>query len=253
LPPSGEAATVARIRRTDLADRFARVYAPARLVLGVAGAVTGDEVAAEVEWLFGRLASSAPAPEAPPPPARPVRLRDREVLPTQQAHVLWGFLAPPITAPDHVPLKVLTGILGGGMASRLFRTLRDAEGLAYSVGSVYPARRGAGRLVIHVGTAPQNVTAAEAGIRREVERLAGEPVPADELARTVAYLTGTFLLDGRTNARQSFYLAFYEAMGVGAEYVARYPALVERVTAEDVLRVARRHLVDPAAVVVGPA
>jgi len=42
-------------------------------------------------------------------------------------------------------------------------------------------------------------------------------------------------------------------MGVGAEYVARYPALVERVTAEDVLRVARRHLVDPAAVVVGPA
>ena len=75
----------------------------------------------------------------------------------------------------------------------------------------------------------------------------------DELERTKAYLSGSFALDRRTNARQSFYLAFYEVMGVGAEYVMRYPTLLEAVGASDVLRAARRHLVEPAVAVVGPA
>ena len=61
------------------------------------------------------------------------------------------------------------------------------------------------------------------------------------------------MLDRRTNGRQSFYLAFYEVMGVGAEYVLRYPSLLEAVGVTDVLRSARRHLVEPAAVLVGPA
>jgi predicted Zn-dependent peptidase len=139
------------------------------------------------------------------------------------------------------------------MSSRLFRTLRDEEGLAYSVGSAYPTRRGAGRIVLHIGTAPENVEAAEAGLRREVERLREGPVPEDELRRTQAYLSGSFVLDRRTNGRQSFYLAFYEAMGVGAEYVTHYPGLLEAVDTTEVLRAARRHLVEPAAVVVGPA
>jgi predicted Zn-dependent peptidase len=182
-----------------------------------------------------------------------VRLRERQASPTQQAHVLLGYLAPPITAADHVALKVANGVLGGGMSSRLFRTLRDEKGLAYSVGSAYLTRRGAGRVVLHIGTAPENVEAAEAGLRGEVERLASEPVPDEELARTARYLSGSFVLDRRTNGRQSFYLAFYEVMGVGAEYVMHYPDLLEAIDATDVLRVARHHLVEPATVVVGPA
>src|SRR5262249_19180246 len=163
----------------------------------------------EAGRLFGGLPPGLPATTATPPPERPVRVRDRHTTPTQQAHVLLGYLAPSVGAPDHVALKVMNGVLGGGMSSRLFRTLRDEEGLASSVGSVYATRRGSGRLVLHIGTAPENVEAAEAGLRREVDRLAGEPVPPEELGRTKAYLSGSFVLDRRTNARQSFYLAFY--------------------------------------------
>ena len=253
LPPSGEEATVARLARADLLARFGEAYAADRLVLAVSGDVGADEALAEVSRLFDGLAPGGPLPVAPPPPDRPVRLRDRETSPTQQAHVLLGYLAPSVTDPDHVALKVANGVLGGGMSARLFRTLRDEEGLAYSVGSVYATRRVAGRVVLHIGTAPENVEAAEAGLRREVERLAGEPVPADELERTKAYLSGSFVLDRRTNSRQSFYLAFYEAMGVGAEYVLHYPGMLEAVDAPDVLRVIRRHLVEPAVAVVGPA
>jgi zinc protease len=253
LPTSGEEATVARIARANLLDRLGETYAADRLVLAVSGAVAADEVLSEVGRLFQGLRSGGPAAAAPPPPERPVRPRLHETSPTQQAHVLLGYLAPPLAAPDHVALKVANGVLGGGMSSRLFRTLRDEEGLAYSVGSAYPTRRGAGRVVLHIGTAPENVAAAEAGLRREVDRLAGEPVSEDELERTKAYLSGSFVLDRRTNGRQSFYLAFYEMMGVGAEYVMHYPSLLEAVGATDVLRAARRHLVEPAVVVVGPA
>jgi zinc protease len=252
LPPSGSAATVGRITRADLAARFARVHAADRLVLGVSGAVVPGEVLDEVGRLFAGLRAGGAAPEAPAPPARPVHARDHEACPTHQAHLLFGFFAPPVGDPDHVPLRVANGVLGGGMSSRLFRTLRDEEGLAYSVGSVYPTRRVAGRLVVHIGTAPANVPAAEAGIRRELARLAGEPIPEDELARTRTYLAGAFLLDRRTNARQSFELAFYELMGVGAGYVQRYPELVREVSADEAARAVRRHLVDPAVVVVGP-
>jgi predicted Zn-dependent peptidase len=253
LPSSGEEETVARIAHADLHARFREAYAADRLVLAVSGAVAADEVLAEADRLLGALPRGGPIPEPAPPPERPVHLRQRQSSPTQQAHVLLGYLAPPVSAPDHVALKVANGVLGGGMSSRLFRTLRDEEGLAYSVGSAYLTRRGAGRVVLHIGTAPENVEAAEAGLRREVERLAGELVPDEELGRTTAYLSGSFVLDRRTNERQSFYLAFYEAMGVGAEYVMHYPGLLEEIDATAVLRAARRHLVEPAVVVVGPA
>jgi predicted Zn-dependent peptidase len=253
LPASGEEATVARIVRADLLDRLAETYTADRLVLAVSGAVGTDEVLDEAGRLFGGVRPGGEAAPSPTPPERPVRSRQHETSPTQQAHVLLGYLAPSVQAPDHVALKVVNGILGGGMSSRLFRTLRDEQGLAYSVGSAYPTRRGAGRVVLHIGTAPENVASAEAGLRREVDRLAGEPVSEDELERTKAYLSGSFVLDRRTNGRQSFYLAFYETMGVGAEYVMHYPSLLDAVGATDVLRVARRHLVEPAVVVVGPA
>jgi predicted Zn-dependent peptidase len=253
LPASGEEATVERLARADLLERFDAAFKAQRLVLAVSGAVAADEVLAEASRLFDALPPGEPPPALPVSPERPVRLRDRETSPTQQAHVLLGYLAPPISHPDHVALKVANGVLGGGMSSRLFRTLRDAEGLAYSVGSAYATRRGGGRVVLHIGTAPENVAAAEAGLRREADRMAGEPVGEDELGRTQAYLSGSFVLDRRTNSRQSFYLAFYEVMGVGAEYVLRYPSLLEGVDPTDVLRVARRHLVEPAVVVVGPA
>ena len=253
LPTSGEEATVARIGRVDLLDRLRETYAADRLVLAASGAVAADDVISEVGRLFAGLQPGGPAETAPSLPERPVRLRQHETSPTQQAHVLLGYLAPPVSAPDHVALKVANGVLGAGMSSRLFRTLRDEEGLAYSVGSTYPTRRGAGRVVLHIGTAPENVAAAEAGLRREVDRLVGEPVPEDELQRTKTYLSGSFVLDRRTNGRQSLYLSFYEMMGVGAEYVMQYPTLLEAVDATDVLRAARRHLVEPAVVAVGPA
>ncbi|MGH7264585.1 MAG: M16 family metallopeptidase, partial [Candidatus Rokuibacteriota bacterium] len=186
-------------------------------------------------------------------PERPAAPRARETRPTEQSHLLRGYLAPPLQHADYPALKLANAVLGSGMSGRLFRSLRDEAGLAYSVGSFYPTRGQSSRLVVHIGTAPGNLAEAEAGIAREIGRLREEAVPEDELTRAKAFVTGGFALDLRTNDRRSFYLAFLELLGAGYEYVERYPDAIRAVTAADVQRVARRWLVDAATAVVGPA
>jgi zinc protease len=251
-PAAGTPAIVERLGRAELIAHFERAFGPERMVLAISGQVSAAEVLPEVERVFGTLPSRGGAPAVPPPPAGPLTARVAETRPTEQTQVMVGFLAPPIGHPDHVPLKVLNAVLGGGMSGRLFRTLRDEEGLAYSVGSFYPTRRESSRVVVHIGTAPENLARAEAGIARELRALQEAAVPADELARAKAYLTGAFDLDLRTNARQSFYLGFFELMGAGHAYAGRYPAAIEAVTSEAVQRVAG-WLTEPATAVVGPA
>jgi predicted Zn-dependent peptidase len=252
-PAAGTAATVERLGRAELIAHFERAFGPERMVLAISGQVSAADVLPEVERVFGTLPRRAGVAAVDPPPRRPVTARVVEPRPTEQTQVLVGFLAPPIGHPDHVPLKVLNAVLGGGMSGRLFRTLRDEEGLAYSVGSFYLTRRESSRVVVHIGTAPENLARAEAGFARELGALQEAAVPADELARAKAYLTGAFDLDLRTNARQSFYLGFFELLGAGHAYAGRYLAAIEAVPSEAVQRVARTWLIEPATAVVGPA
>lgn len=252
LPASGEPVSVGRLTRADLERHLEAFHVPGRMVLAVSGRVSASEVIAEAARLFGSLEGRDGLDPVSPAPGRPAVLRTRETRPTQQAQVLLGLLAPPIGDPDHVALRTLSAVLGSGMSSRLFRSLRDEAGLAYSVGAYYPTRLESSRLIVHIGTAPENVAAAEAGIRQELTRLVDEPVPDEELARTKVFLTGAFALDLRTNTRQSFYLGLFELLGVGHGYVARYRGLIDSVTSVDVQRVARRYLVEPAVVVLGP-
>jgi len=252
FPTSGELASAGRITREDLLAHFERFFAPERMVLVVSGHLAAGEVLAEVARVFGPLPRRGAEPPQVPPPDRPATARVSETRPTQQAHLVAGFLAPPIGHSDYTALKLLNAILGGGMSGRLFRTLRDEEGLAYSVGSFYPTRMVTSRLVVHIGTAPENVTQAAAGIARELAGLREAPVPPEELSRGKAFLTGAFHLDLRTNARQGFYLGLFELMGAGHGYVARYPEAIDAVTSADVLRTARRWLGEPTVALVGP-
>src|SRR5262249_18784262 len=253
LPTVGTPDSVSRLDRATVVGHFERFFNPDRMVLAVSGQIDAEEARQEVARVFGTLEGRAAGISLPPPPPRRVPERLSEARPPEQTHIVWGFHPPPIGCGDYGPLKVLSTVLGGGMSSRLFRVLRDEKGLAYAVGSFYPTRREASRLVIHIGTAPANAAQAEAGIGEEVARLRGEPVPADELARAKTFLAGNVVLDMRTNARQSFYRAFFDLMGVGPDYVERYQQVIDSVTSDDVQKVAGRYLVEPAVALVGPA
>ena len=172
--------------------------------------------------------------------------------PVQQAHILMGFLGPGIGEADYAAGKVMSAILGGGMAARLFVTLREQRGLAYSLGMLNPSRNGPGYFVSYMGTAGDTVENAEVGMRQEIQRFRSDGPSEAELARAKAYVLGNLAMDRRTNARHAWYLAFFELVGAGWDYPGHYARAVEAVTATDVARVAQRYLERATTVVVRP-
>jgi predicted Zn-dependent peptidase len=252
LPSLGTAESLKRIDHAAIVAHYRAFYRPERLVLAVSGQVSAAEVLAEARRLFGVMpAGTAVAEPTIPPPAAAAR-RVAVEQPAQQAQILVGALAPPMDHADHAAVKVLSTILGGGMAGRLFVELRDKRGLAYTASAYYDPVREPGALVLYLGTAPENAQRAEEALAAEVARVRAERVGEDELRRARGYLLGRYAMDRRTNERQAWYVAFYELQRVGADFPERYRRAVEAVTAADVQRVAQRYLETLATVVLRP-
>jgi predicted Zn-dependent peptidase len=251
-PVLGTPETLRRIDHPAIVAAYRAAYAPERMVLAVSGQVQAAEVVAEVRRLF----EARPRGAGAPPPANPApRAGVRRIVveqPAQQAQILTGGLAPALDHPDHAAVKVLSAVLGGGMAGRLFAELRDRQALAYTASAYYDPVKEPGLLTLYLGTAPENVERAEAALLREVERVRQEPVGADELRRAKGYLLGSYAMDRRTNARQAWHLGFYEVEAVGLDYPDRYRQAVSAVTAADLQRVARAYLAGPTTVVLRP-
>jgi len=250
--PLGRRESVEKLDRNALIAYYRRFYVPGQIVLAVSGDVKSAEVVAQVQRIFGTMAPGKvemPAVPAPPPMAA---TREVVVVPGAQAQILMGTLAPSLTDPDHPPLKVLTAILGGGMASRFFSELRDQQALAYTTLALYPSRVDTSAFVAILGTAPENISKAEPALTQQLERVRKEAASDDEVAVARAYVVGSQAMDRRTNARQAWYLAFYETAGVGYEFLDRYAAAVKNVTPADVRRVANKYLGVVRTVVVQP-
>jgi zinc protease len=250
--PTGRRQSVERLNRDALIAHYRRFYVPGEMFLAVSGDIKASEIRAQVENRFGGIASG-PRPTLTPAPLPPMAA-SREVLEVQgaQAQILSGGHAPSMTEPDHAAVKVLSAILGGGLAGRFFSELRDKQGLAYTTGVLYPTRVDRGYVLAQLGTAPENAERAEAALREQLERIQREPASEEEIRVAKAYILGNLAMDRRTNARQAWYLAAYEAAGVGHEFLDRYTADVKRVTAADVQRVARRYLGTVRTVIVRP-
>ena len=178
--------------------------------------------------------------------------RDLRDVPGAQTQILVGALAPPLTHPDYPAVKVLGTVLGGGMAGRFFSEIRDKQALAYATAALYPALVDTGYFLAQLGTGPENLSRAQASLKKELERIRKEPPAAEELRVAKAYLLGNFAMDRRTNERQAWYLATYELAGVGHEFLDRYVTAVRAVTPGDVQRVAQTYLGTVRESVAGP-
>ncbi|OYT69838.1 MAG: hypothetical protein CFK52_12830 [Chloracidobacterium sp. CP2_5A] len=248
-PIVGYESTVSALTADDARSAYARFFAPNNLLV----AVVGDLPVAEMERrLLESLGDWPAAPGFSLPAAPPV---ERQAAPRQrviprpdkeQIHILLGHLGIPRAHPDYYALRVMDVILGDspGMTARIPRLLRDDLGLAYTTYANITATAGVdpGRFVAYVGTSPENQSKSIAAIRSELERIQQEPVAPEELVAAKAYLTGSFVFNFETNAQRALFLIETEVHGLGADYARRYPALIEAITAEDILRAAQTHL-----------
>jgi len=251
--PLGRRESVERLTRDALIAHYRRHYTPEQMVLAVSGDVRAADVLAQVQRLFASMppGTAQQKPLQVPPPMSAAR--EVFTVPGAQAQIFMAAQAPPFTHPDYAPLKVMTALLGGGMASRLFSDLRDRQALAYTTGAQYPPRLDTSAFAAILGTAPANVPKAEAALREHLIRIQDEAASEEEVAVARSYVVGSQAMDRRTNARQAWYLAAGELAGLPPDFFDVYAANVRKVTPADVQRVARKYLGVMRVVVVQPS
>jgi predicted Zn-dependent peptidase len=237
---AGNEDTVATIQRQHFLDYMDAWYVPANLVISVAGKVEHDEVVTLARGHF------EDRPAKPSPSFRaldsnlPAQRVAAEARPISQANLAMALPAFARRDPDRYALMVFNSLLGRGMSSRLFKEVREKRGLAYSVGSAASRYFDTGLLVINAGVAPQNLKEAARVIVGELRKLVEEPVGEEELTKVRDYSVGSFRLSLETP------MALGQRAGellLTMDEIESIESVVEKlqaITADDVLRVARR-------------
>ena len=241
LPLPGSPETVTRFAREDLVAHHERLVRADNLVIAVVGDVDPDEAAARVQRRFAELpAGSRIEAELPPlePPPRAVR-RAVERKDRAQAHLVIGFRGLDVHDPERHVLEVLCQILSG-QGGRLFLELRDRQSLAYSVGATNVEGLAPGFFAVTIATAPEKFDEAQAGILAELRRTLDAPPPSAELERARRFLLGSFAIDRQRSSTRALQLALDTRYGLAGDFDALYPQRIRAVSADDVLRVARR-------------
>ncbi len=199
-PVLGTVDTINALTRDQIARFYKKHYDPTRLVVAAAGNVDHAKVVRQVRAAFdraGALSRTDATPVAPRSGARTIRTAGRvEVLgrKTEQAHVVLGMPGLARTDDRRWALGVLNTALGGGMSSRLFQEVREKRGLAYSVYSYTSGYADCGLFGVYAGCRPSQVHDVLKICRDELDKVASEGLPDEEISRAVGQLAGSTVL-----------------------------------------------------------
>jgi len=193
-PLAGSAKTLLPVDHAAMLDYKAKAYAPSATVFAFAGRLEHETCVACVEKAFGGVAKRRGLTFQPVTDAtkqRPFAMARKEIA---QVHAVAGFRTFGRHDNRRFALRVLNGLLGENMSSRLFQSVRERHGLCYSIQSSYQLFDETGMFTISGGFDAQRAEAALKLTAKEVRRILDKKVSAQELKRTKDYLLGTFRL-----------------------------------------------------------
>ena len=233
------------ISRQDLIDFHRRFYRPDNMLLAVSGDFDRDGLIKLLNAHFGQAPkkTSLPLPEIP----QPQQLFQPEVIygrkDVNQSVIRMGHLGLTKDNPDIYAVRVLDYILGGSFTSRLTMEIRTNQGLAYNVGSHFDiGRRFAGSFIAETETKAES-TIKTIGLMKEIiSGMTREPVSEQELNAARDYMINSFMFGFTSPASIVSQRARLEFYGYPENYLENYRTAIARVTREDVLNAAKKHL-----------
>ncbi len=240
-PILGTVKTVSSFTQQTVFDFYAGRFTPRNMVFSAAGHLDHDRFVAQVAEYFGGLAASSvnPLDKVRAPTSFPhITLKRKRSL--EQVQLCLGVPAPPVDSRDRYAVYLLNSMLGGGMSSRLFQSVREDKGLAYSIYSETSPFRDTGCLAIYAGTSAAKMAEVLQLTLAELRRLKEELVAEAELKRAKDQLKSNIVLGLESTssrmsnlARQEMYFGrFFSADEIAAE--------VEAVTAAEVQALAQQ-------------
>jgi predicted Zn-dependent peptidase len=229
---------VAKLGQQQLFAYHGDCFHAGNIIFSAAGNLDHDRFLDAVQGKFAGLAGGETLHElsAPAPTAR-IQLRNKKSL--EQVQICLGVPAPSITDEGRYASLILNTVLGGGMSSRLFQTIREERGLAYSIYSDLSPYRDTGTLCVYAGTSSAKALESVDLILAEFRKLKETPLGQEELTRAKDQLKGNILLGLESSnsrmanlARQEMY--FHQFFTVD-EVIAR----IDAVNAEQVQAMAQ--------------
>ena len=231
------------LTRDDVVAYVKKYYRPSNIVLSIAGRLDIEETIAEVVKLYSNIPDDMEPVERDNGPAEPEQTAVRynwQRGSIEQNHVALGFHAPGILTDDARTLEVLAAILGEGRASILNQYVRDEKGLITSGSASLQAFQSLGFFEIDFETAkPMD---AQIGVLAELENIKKYGVTNERVARAKALIAQGYYHELETVSGMAQDIAHYEALGDWKRSLS-YLRTIQKVSAEDVVRVARKYLV----------
>jgi zinc protease len=238
----GTIATVSGFNVADLKEVYDRFSVPSNLVVTVVGDVKADKAVEKLTEILGKIPAK-PLDKPDVPKEEPiVKQREKIVkLPRAKAHLAIGFKGTTLFDEDRYALEVLNNILAG-QGGRLFKDLRDKQSLAYIVTSFVRPGIDPGVFAFYIATDPNKLQTAIAGLEKQIELIKQSPVESKELERSINNLIGNHLINLQSSWSRAENDALNTLYGLGYDFDSEYVKRVSKVTADDVLRVAKKYL-----------
>jgi len=245
-PEDGYTETIQKITQKDLVGFHKKHYRPQGMVIVVVGAVEAAAVLEIVEAVLGSWQN--PLIETPfsfPKITLPMETTRKhvELAGKSQTDLIMGTVGPGRCAPEFLAASLGNNVLGQfGMMGRIGEVVREKAGLAYDASTSLNAWIEGGSWEVSAGVNPKNLDKAIDLIIRELKRFIKEPVTLEELADSQANYIGRLPLTLESNAGVANSILNLERFNLGLDYFQRYNSLVNEVTPEKVLEIAKEYI-----------
>ncbi len=238
-PVIGTRASITQIDRHAVRRYYSSQYRADNIVISAAGNLDHDVLLELVDRHAGFTEPGSALRVVEYPHISYQRYFIKRDKPTEQSHLCLGFPGLSWGNEQIYTMNVMNNVFGGGMSSRLFQSVREDQGLAYSIYSYSSSFMPAGYYAIYAGLSAQNIPKAFSTIADEISSLKNFPVRPDELERAKQQVKGALIIGlESTSSRMS-------RMGRSLILLGRVTPLdeivqkIEAVDAEDVLALAQ--------------
>ncbi|MBI3650675.1 MAG: insulinase family protein [Acidobacteria bacterium] len=232
----GTPETLATFNQQRLMEHFKTVYVPHNLIVAGAGNLEHQSF---VEMVAGYMSDLTDQPmrleTTAPSIGRPRIILNKEL---EQAHLILGTDCPSMLHEDRYAVNVLAVILGGGMSSRLFQTIREERGLAYTVFAGINSYTDAGCFSMYAATSPEQMQGAIELSVAEFKKCKAELVAEDELQRAKDQLKVSIMLSLESSSARMSNLARQEIFYGDHFSMDEILRRIETVTTADIQRIA---------------
>jgi zinc protease len=235
--------TVKEIGRDDLIKFHRRFYYPGNIMIAIVGDIKRDKAISKINRFFGQWDKKEETETIPPPQLKQTKSINYAYKDVPQSTIIIGYLTPGRNNPDFYPFTVLNFILGsGGFRSRIVHEVRSNLGLAYSTGSFYNGRSEYGVFGAYAVTKSSSTAEVLSLIMSIINDVRNNRVAESELLWAKKSINNKFIFTFNATDQIAIQQMMLRYNKLPEDFLKTYTAKIEKVTFEDLKRVAKKYL-----------